>query len=442
MTFAEAQDFLYSFVNWERTGGRPTQPGDIARFRGFLHSLGDPQSQFRSIWVVGTNGKGSVSAMLASMLRSAGLRVGLYTSPHLVSVTERIQVDGRPIGEDAFAAGIARLREALGPIPEEGTGYRTTFELLTALAMLSFREARVDVAVVEAGLGARLDATSVIDPILSVITPVHLDHTATLGRTLAEIARDKAGAVRAGAALVTAPQTAAVRAVLRHEVSSVGPTTWTRVGIDIRYRGLPVGDGFYGAVISAGNWRVNLDALPLRGEHQVPNAATAVGAIRGIMPDVSPETVVRGLAAARWPGRLEVVSGEPIILLDGAHNPHGVRALARFLGRWDRARGRDLVALVAISTGKDVRCILHVLGQHVKAMVACTAVAGRGVPAEEVAKAASDLGYPAVAIADPKTALAHARHAAGPDGVVVVCGSLYVVGAVASMLGLPRLWWG
>jgi len=378
--------------------------------------------------------------MLAAILRKAGSRVGLYTSPHLVSVTERIQVNGRPISEDEFAKGIDELATALGPAAGL-EGYRTTFELLTALCFMHFARSSVDIAVIEAGLGARLDATAVIDPTLSIITPIHLDHTATLGRTLATIALDKAGAIRPGVPLVTAPQVPPVRAVLRQEAAAIGPSSWTRVGLDVGYRSHPVGDGFFGVRLRDGYWRCAVERLPLRGAHQVVNAATAVAAVRRLMPEISPELVREGLDATCWPGRLDVVRGAPTILLDGAHNPHGARTLARFLSEWEFLKGRNRILLVAVSTGKDAHRVLERLRRHANTLVSCQAVEGRGVPAQEVAQMASALGFTIAAVSDPAHALEHAQQAVGRDGVIITCGSLYLVGAVAAILGLPRAWW-
>jgi dihydrofolate synthase/folylpolyglutamate synthase len=403
--------------------------------------LGDPHRGFESVLVVGTNGKGSVCAMLAAMLRKAGRRVGLYTSPHLVSITERIQVNGRPISEADFAHGVGELASALGSAAADLDGYRTTFELLTALAFTHFSRAGVDIAVIEAGLGARLDATAVIDPVLSIITPIHLDHTATLGRTLAVITRDKAAAIRRGVPLVTAPQLSPVHAVLREEAEAARPASWTRVGVDIRYRGRPGADGFHAVSLRDRGWRCTVDRAPLRGAHQAANAATAVAAFRRLTPEASQELVREGLAATRWPGRLDVQPGRPTILLDGAHNPHGARTLARFLDRWDYLQGRPRVVLLAISTGKDARRLLEILRPHADTLIACQAVEQRGLPAEEVGRMASAAGFSAVAVKRPDEALACARRAAGSDGVVIACGSLYLVGAVAEALGLHQDWW-
>lgn len=441
MTLDEAQRFLYSFVNWEKKGGRPTGPADLTRFRGFLHILGDPHERFRSILVAGTNGKGSVSAMLAAMLRARGHRVGLYTSPHLVSITERVQIDGSPISDEAFARGVAELRESLGPVPADAQGYRTTFELLTALAFGSFAASGVEVAVVEAGLGARLDATAVLDPILSIITPIHLDHTATLGRTLAAVARDKAGAIRPGVALVTAPQARPVRVVIRQEAALVGPMPWTRVGVDTWHRWRPAGDGYCAATFGSVRGRVRMEQLPLRGVHQVANAAVAIAAARQVMPDAPSEALEKGLASTCWPGRLEVVPGRPVVLLDGAHNPHGARTLARFLAGWDRARERTCTLLVAISTGKDALGVLRPLRSHAINLIACRVDEQRGIAAGEVARYASELGFDAVAVPDPTEALWWACEKSGPTGLVVACGSLYLVGALAASMGVSQRWW-
>ncbi len=338
MTFDEATKFLYSFLDWEKKGGRPTNPGDLAGFKRFLGCLGNPQDSFRKILIVGTNGKGSVGAMLAGLLSACGESVGLYTSPHLISVRERIQVRGCPISENDFADGLSVLKNALPGSGLARGGYRTTFELLTALALLHFQKAAVDVAIVEAGLGGRLDSTSVLNPDLSIITPIHMDHTATLGRRLKEIASDKAGAIRGGRLLVSAPQMRVVGEVLANTVAEINPAEWIKVGRSLTYRSKSVLDGYRSAVFRKGGWVAGVERLPLRGKHQVVNAATAIAAALLLHPKLDQAIIERGFDATRWPGRLEVVDGAPTILLEGAHNPHAARALAGVDGRsnWHR----------------------------------------------------------------------------------------------------------
>lgn len=441
MTFNEAEQFLYSFVDWEKTGGRPTDPEDLIRFREFLKALGDPHEYYDVVHVVGTNGKGSVSAMLASVLAAGGQRVGLYTSPHLVSVRERIQINGVPIGESEFADGMERLKSLADRVSLVRGGYRTTFELLTALALLHFRQREVTIAIVEAGLGGRLDATAVLDPRLSMVTPIHLDHTGTLGKTLKAVAEDKTAAIRRGIPLVTASQPAAVRPVLAEAVSQRRPSRWVRVGHEVTYRSWSAGDGYRGARFFFGDRSVELHRLPLRGRHQVANAAMAFGGAQTLDPEFSMVAARTGLAQTRWPGRLETIRGAPLLLLEGAHNPHAARSLAAFLEEWEESERRPATLLVAISKGKDVDGILRPLLAKTSSLVACSPVSERSLSAQEVQKRAAKLGFDAVAEPNPRKALRLAEGRAGGDGLVIVCGSLYLVGKVAEMQGAERTWW-
>jgi dihydrofolate synthase/folylpolyglutamate synthase len=441
VTFSEAKEFLYSFVDWEKTGGRPTDPGDLVRFRAFLKALGDPQEHYDIVHVVGTNGKGSASAMLASILAAGGRRVGLYTSPHLVSVRERIQVNGVPITEFDFAAGMERLKSLAGEVSLVRGGYRTTFELLTALALLHFQQREVTIAVVEAGLGGRLDATVALKPKLSMVTPIHLDHTETLGNTLYEIARDKTAVIRSGIPLVTAAQPVEVRRVLARVVAERHPSRWVRLGHEVIYRSWRADDGYRGARYAVGDRHVEIERLPLRGRHQVANAAMALGGALTLDPELPVSAARAGLAATRWPGRLETITGTPLLLLEGAHNPHAARALAAFLNEWEESNRRPATLLVAISKGKDVNGILRPLLATTSTLVACSPVPARSIEAGEVARRATLLGFNAVAEPNPQRALRLAEGPVGNAGLVIVCGSLYLVGSVAEIRAVERTWW-
>jgi dihydrofolate synthase/folylpolyglutamate synthase len=379
--------------------------------------------------------------MLASILAATGQRVGLYTSPHLVSVRERIQINAVPITESEFADGMERLKSLADRVSLIRGGYRTTFELLTALALLHFRQRNVTVAIVEAGLGGRLDATAALDPSLSMLTPIHLDHIATLGKTLKAVAEDKTAAIRSGIPLVTASQPAAVRPVLAEAVSQGRPSRWVRVGHEVTYRSWSAGDGYRGARLFFGDRRVELHRLPLRGRHQVANAAMAFGGALTLDPEFSMIAARTGITQTRWPGRLETIHGAPLLLLEGAHNPHAARSLAAFLEEWEESERRPATLLVAISKGKDVDGILRPLLAKTSSLVACSPVPERSLAAQQVEQRAVRLGFNAVAETNPRKALRLAESRAGCDGLVIVCGSLYLVGQVAEMRGVDRTWW-
>ncbi|MFL6448237.1 MAG: bifunctional folylpolyglutamate synthase/dihydrofolate synthase [Bryobacteraceae bacterium] len=319
MSYASSVQFLYSLGNEFKVGAK----WDLQRMRALLEALGNPEAGGRFVHVAGTNGKGSTCAMLASILGASGLRTGLYTSPHLEKPTERIQVDGREVSEDEFSAAFNQVHEAAERLAakESSEGYPSYFELVTGMAFLVFSE-KTDISVIEVGLGGRLDATNVISPELTVITPVSFDHEAFLGNTLDAIASEKAGILKPGVPLVLARQVPEAEAVITRVAAELAvPVHHTR---DLPVSGIKLTP--YGCEFEA-------DGLPVRhslpGQHQIENAAAAIVASR--LLEVEGPAIQKGLADARWPGRLELISRNPDFVLDGAHNPAGARALARYI---------------------------------------------------------------------------------------------------------------
>jgi len=319
MTYASSVRFLYSLGNELKVGAK----WDLNRMRVLLAALGNPEMGGRFVHVAGTNGKGSTSAMLSSILSAAGLRTGLYTSPHLQEPTERIRIDGADVSEYEFAAAFNQVYDAAERLEAEGSidGYPSYFETLTAMAFLMFRK-KTDISVIEVGLGGRLDATNVISPELTVITPISFDHEAFLGNTLESIASEKAGILKARVPLVLARQEEEAERVLTRVAAELDVPVHSTGGVALSNVHLTP----YGCEFEA-------DGLPLRhslpGRHQVENATAAVLAAR--LLNVESEAIQKGLAETYWPGRLEFVSHSPDFILDGAHNPAGARALAQYI---------------------------------------------------------------------------------------------------------------
>ena len=322
MNYPDSVQFLYSLGNEIKTADL-----GLDRIRAVLEALGRPQDRLRFVHVAGTNGKGSTCAMIESALRASGLRTGLFTSPHLAEPTERIRIDGAPISADRFADAFNRL-----------LGLHTTyFETVTAMALLVFAEERVDMVVLEVGLGGRLDATNVVSPDLSVVTPVDFDHEAFLGKSLDSIAAEKAGILKPGVPAVFARQRPEAARVLDRRAAELSipvarTADWLVSDLDIDPRG--------SRFRLTGERDLRL-ACPLAGEHQVENAVTAAVALARL--GIADSAIETGIARARWPGRLERVSEHPEIILDGAHNPAGARALAAYI---DRFYGRRTVRLI------------------------------------------------------------------------------------------------
>jgi len=384
----------------------------LSRVERALQALGHPERAAPVLHVAGTNGKGSTCAMAAASLRAAGLRVGLYTSPHLVAFNERIQVDGAPLSDADLAAAVEAVRAA-SPWHEAGApeDRLTYFEVATLAAFVHLARARVDVAVVEVGLGGRLDATNAVAPAVTAVARIGLDHTQLLGETVEAVAREKAGIFKPGVpAVIHAWQPPGVRELLAAEAARVGaPLT-----------------------VAPAGWS---GPLALLGPHQQGNAGLAAAALRALRAaglPVGEEAIAEGLATARWPGRLERV-GE--VLLDGAHNPDGAAALAAALSALHPGRPAELV--FGVLADKDHRGMLSALAPVVRRLHLVTPASARARPAAEVAGLAALLGLPADVHGGVAEALACARGAAAGGvgaGPVVVAGSLYLVGEARALL--------
>jgi dihydrofolate synthase/folylpolyglutamate synthase len=397
------------------------RPG-LGPVRRLLKRLGDPQDRYRTLLVGGTNGKGSIASSLASVLQAAGYRVGLYTSPHLVDVRERIRVGGALISAEDLRSGIRRVRRAT----REGVTY---FEFATAVAFHHFARCSVDVAVLEVGMGGRLDATNVVRPELSIISNIALDHAEFLGPRLADIAREKAGIIRRGGICITAARQAPVLAVFE-EACRRRRARLLRVGREIRVRSKPDGSLAYkGPGLS-----LETLSLSLRGPHQRENAACALGALgvlrrRGF--DIGDAAIREGLAGVRWEGRMEIVGRRPSVLLDGAHNTAGAAALARALGE---CAYRRLILVLGILADKDWKGMIRRLAPLAYRVIATRPPEERALSAEALAAEAGRWSRRVDIEEDPRMAVRRALAAAGEADLVCIAGSLYLVGAVRPLL--------
>jgi len=394
----------------------------LDNIRTVLCRLDQPQARVRCLHVAGTNGKGSVSLLLAEMLRQAGYRAGLYTSPHLHDFTERIRIDGRPLACDRLPSLVERLRVASTGIPV------TFFEATTALALLAFEAEGVDVAVLETGMGGRLDATNAVTPEVCLITPVSVDHQGDLGASLAAIAAEKAGIIKNGVPVVSGVQAAEAAAVIASAARQCGASLW-QAGRDYTWGGDQDAMWFQAP-------GVKLDGLScaLAGSHQMDNYAQALAGAARLrnggwqLPDAA---LRQAGAVARWPGRLEWWGDPPVVLLDAAHNAAGAAALARYLDE----RGLRPVRLVAALTGhRRPEQVLGPLLGRIRSLHATTAPAGEPVPPEMLLDWARQVGLEAQPASTPAEALAGALSERQADEVVVVAGSLYLVAAVRGVL--------
>jgi dihydrofolate synthase/folylpolyglutamate synthase len=387
-------------------------------------ALGHPEKSLRFIHLAGTNGKGSTAAFCESCLRAAGFRVGLYTSPHLVSVRERVQVDRAPISEAAFAEGMTAVQEALRGVENPPA---TFFEWMTALALYHFARERVDWVVWETGLGGRLDATNIVTPEVCIITNIGLEHQQYLGPTLPEIAAEKAGIIKPGVPVVSAVEAgSAADVIARIAREKNAPLTWVRAGAKASWR-----DGRQWAEIDGRDY-----ALGLIGAHQAENAACAVEALRQLPGGgiVSAEAMARGLESTAWAGRFEIVSESPLIVLDGAHNPAGMRKLAEtwtsFLASRGLAAESGAHLIFASVSDKDVTEIAAIL-RPLACQVSLVRLANER-SAEPAALAAHFAGLPC-AVHDSAAQLWDELKAA-PSGIpVLITGSLFLVGEIEAL---------
>ena len=401
------------------------KPG-LERTRALLAALGNPEKALKFVHITGSNGKGSTAAMLASVLAAAGYRTGLFTSPHLYRFNERFQVNGAPIPDAALDRLAERVLAAADMLPE----HPTEFELMTAIGFLWFAEAGCDLVVVEVGLGGRLDSTNVIPaPEAAVITNIGLEHTAILGSTLAAIAAEKSGILKPGC-----------RAVLYGQSREVGEVV-ARVCAEKEIP-LTVTDASQLTLLSSGldgqhfTYRGSAPLLlPLLGDYQLRNAMTVldtVDALRAQGRNISADAVARGLAAARWPGRLELVRRRPDLIIDGGHNPQCIEALVKNID--DYLQGKDLTVLTGVLGDKDYHCMYKNVAPYAKEFITITPDNPRAMQAADLAAYLRGFGKPVTACGVVEDGVKLAIEHAGENGVVLCYGSLYMIGDIDAAL--------
>jgi len=429
MTYRSAIDYVNGFIDFERLPEPrlKTSAEDIERFRGLLQSLGSPHLQYPTLHIVGTKGKGSTAAILASILTTAGYKVGLYTSPHLLTVRERIQVDGKPVGRGDFAGCIERIRRQYSECDAaHALAFRTVFEHLTAAGFLYFADRKVNIAVVEAGLGAKLDATIVIEPILSIITPIALDHTQVLGGTVREIASDKACAIKANIPVVSARQPEDVAREIERRAAEMNSRLFYAEGAD-RFEVLSA---------SLKGTRFNLKDrpdntslfLPLAGRFQLDNLSVvlmALGVLERLGFKVEAGDIRRGVRRTRWPGRLQSLPGEPPILLDGAHNTLAAVTLVRSL--LEIAPDRRWRIVYSSILGKPAAEMLKALALIARRFYLARLQFPKGLKEEALRAAAEEAGVAAEFCRNVPASIIAAKAACRENEGVLITGSLYLV---------------
>ncbi len=426
-TYNLALDYLYSFIDYSLKHSSEFAKADfnLDRMRALMTEFGNPEAKYPTIHVAGTKGKGSVSALCASALQAAGYKVGLYTSPHLLDYTERIRINGQPISHQELIRLVEQAKPAVAKIPK-----LTTFEITTALGFLAFAQHNVDAAVIEVGLGGRLDATNVITPKVSVITSLSYDHMAVLGNTLALIAGEKAGIIKPNVPVVSALQKdEALKVLMRIAKERCAP--FTLVGRDVVFE--PLSHSLDGQSLRVST---NKDALtltmPLLGLHQVLNAAVAVTALRIFREhglDVPDFEIQKGFAKVRWPARFEVVRRDPPIIFDAAHNQESFERLRQALD--DYFPGRPVYLVFGASEDKNVLGMFEEIRSKVKGLFVTKSNHPRALETDKIVELARQAEIPNVAVAPVAEAFSRALDLSAKDGSIVLsAGSMFVTAEV------------
>lgn len=461
MSYQTALERMYALGH--ELAQTPSQKFDLAHMRVLLAALEQPERRFPGVLIAGTNGKGSTAATLASILQAAGLRTGLYTSPHLVRINERIRINHSEIGDDEFALlhdVVDRTAERL-VVEGELPWHPSFFEMLTAMAFEYFARHQVEIAVLEVGMGGRLDATNVIDPRVSVIADIALDHQRFLGNTLAEIAREKAGVIRAEGVVVTLPQTPAANDVIGNTILELGargvsavqyvpplspaaPSTQCRtksVVTNTEDTGHAESSAFLARYPLQVMGKQILVETPLVGRHQLRNTALAIAAAEELSKQgfggITAESIERGIRTTRWPGRFQVLpanAGGPEIVLDVAHNPAGAWALRSTLST--TYEDRPLTLVFGAMRDKAIGEMAEILFPVAEHVIATRADNPRSAGPDEIRAASARLAAEIEEAEEVTLALARARRLAGEHGVMVVTGSIYIVGEAMRALGV------
>lgn len=429
--YQQALEFVFGFVDLSRTHQENIAPEnfELGRMAALMQRLDRAHLAYPTLHIAGTKGKGSVAVFCSGALQAASYRVGLYTSPHLIDFRERIQIDRQPISEMDFV----RLVSEIEPVVAKFPGI-TSYEIQTALAFGHFAREEVDIAVIEVGMGGRLDSTNIISPLVSVITSISLDHTAVLGNTLAEIAAEKAGIIKAGIPVVSAPQAAEVQTVLTRTAKEMG-TTLINVEEEIKQELISFDSSSQKIRLQNNAGEDIILDIKLLGPHQIENAATAYSALSVLEQQgwiIGEDAIIQGFGETTWAGRFERVGSDPVVILDGAHNRYSAHKLAKTLEIIYPTN--EIILIFGASEDKDIHGMFVELLPKVKKLVAVRSSHPRAAATQKLVEMAENFNIEIRSFESIELALGHTLSAAKKGDVIVAAGSLYLIGEVKTAL--------
>lgn len=429
MNYQEALAYIYSFTDYEKTPVPHAAANyDLRRMDELLAFFDNPHLRTKSVHVTGTKGKGSTAAMIASVLTAAGYKTGLYTSPHLLTLQERIRIGNELISEEELVGVVGKLQPAVVEVNRRATyGKLTTFEVLTAMAFIYFAEKAVDFQVLEVGMGGKYDATNVIrNPEVCVLTSISYDHMEVLGNTLAEIAGEKSGIIKPGCVVVSAPQQHEAGEVIKSQCSQK-KAKLIQVGTDIKWRAAHR-DINHQTVVVSGRLGSYEFAIPLLGEHQLINAATALASLEVLTErgfNITLNSIIKGMANLSWPGRFQIVRQHPAVILDGAHNADSALKLRQTLEQC--FNNQKAVFIIGASSDKDINGIAEALASVANKVIATRSRSVRAMAPERITAEFVKQNIGTEITPDVATAISRAMSLAGENGLLCITGSLFVV---------------
>lgn len=429
---------LYSFIDYEKlVKPQPydTTEEDLAKFRAVLADRGNPQFKYRTIHIAGSKGKGSTAAICESILRYAGYKTGLYTSPHLIDIRERIKIDGKAISKSDFVDKISELVKYAREIGVP-KGYRTVFEIMTAAAFEYFAEKGIDFSIIECGLGGKIDATNVLRPSASVITTVGLDHTAILGDTIGEIAADKAYIIKPQTPVILGPQEDEARDVIYAFARDNNAPVFAEINKNVLISSIRIDENGTTFDLKFDDHKFKALNIPLIGEFQASNAATAVVTVlslRNTAITINETDIRQGLKNVDWPGRMQLFREEPDILVDGAHSPMAIEAIIRSMRTiWP---DRKLIFIFAANRDKDIGGMLRPISKEAKSLILTRFDWPRAAKPSDIALLVEGAECDVIETNGLNIALEKARNIAAKDDLIVITGSLYLAGEALKSLG-------